>query len=51
MLFWFEIRQKCTQDEYDQYKQMIGRYMGAMLFGVINPLVEKYPELRPPQLQ
>jgi len=46
-----EIREKCSKDEYDQYKQMIGRSMGAMLLEVINPLVERYPELTPRQLR
>ncbi len=30
---------------------MIGKSMGAMLFEVINPIVAKYPELKPPELK
>ncbi len=32
-------------------KQMVGKSMGAMLLDVINPIVAKYPDLKPPQLE
>jgi hypothetical protein len=31
-------------------RQLIGRSLGAMLLDVINPVVTKYPELKPPGL-
>jgi hypothetical protein len=40
----------CTQEEFSQFKQMIGRSMGTMLLDVIAPIVKKYPDLKPPQL-
>jgi hypothetical protein len=30
---------------------MIGQSMGCMLLDVINPLVERYADLKPPQLE
>jgi hypothetical protein len=30
---------------------MIDKSMGAMLRDVINPIVAKYPELKPPELE
>jgi hypothetical protein len=46
-----EIRSICAEDEFQSYKQMIGQSMGCMFLDVINPLVERYPYLKPPQLE
>jgi hypothetical protein len=46
-----KIRSTCTDDEFNWLRQMIGRSMGAMLLDVINPIVAKYPELKPPGLE
>jgi hypothetical protein len=45
-----EIKPSCSDDEFKQYREMIGKSMGAMLLDVINPIVQKYPDLKPPQL-
>jgi hypothetical protein len=45
-----EIQPSCTEAEFNEYRRMIGRSMGAMLFEIINPIVAKYPELKPPEL-
>lgn len=45
-----EIQPLCTEAEFSEYRRMIGRSMGAMLFEIINPIVAKYPELKPPEL-
>jgi hypothetical protein len=42
-----KIRSTCSDDEFNWLRQMIGRSMGAMLLDVINPIVAKYPELKP----
>jgi hypothetical protein len=46
-----EIQSLCTEEEFSEYRHMIGKPMGAMLFEIINPIVAKYPELRPPELR
>jgi hypothetical protein len=46
-----EIQSLCTEDEFNEYRLMIGKSMGAMLFEIINPIIAKYPELRPPELR
>ena len=46
-----KIQPLCTEDEFSEYRRMIGRSMGAMLFEIINPIVAKYPELKPDQLR
>jgi hypothetical protein len=45
------IRFLCTESEFSEYRRMIGKSMGAMLFEIINPIVAKYPELKPTQLR
>ena len=46
-----EIQPLCTEEEFNEYRRMIGKSMGAMLFEIINPIVAKYPELKPTQLR
>jgi hypothetical protein len=46
-----EIRSLCTEDEFNEYRRMIGKSMGAMLCEIIHPIVAKYPELKPTQLR
>jgi hypothetical protein len=45
-----EVEDLCTSEEFNLYKQMIGKLMGAMLLDVISPVIAKYPELKPPEL-
>ncbi len=45
-----DIEKLCTKDEFDRYNRMIGKSMGTMLLEVINPIVGKYPELKPPEM-
>jgi hypothetical protein len=45
------IREKCTDEEFGEYRRMIGRSMGAMLLEVINPIITKYPDLTPTGLR
>jgi hypothetical protein len=44
------IQPLCSQDEFNEYRRMIGKSMGVMLTEVIHPIVAKYPELKPTQL-
>jgi len=46
-----EIQSLCTEEEFNEYRLMIGRSIGAMLFEIINPIVAKYPELKPSKLR
>jgi hypothetical protein len=46
-----KIQSLCTEDEFSEYKHMIGKSMGAMLFEIINPIIVKYPELKPSELR
>lgn len=46
-----QIQPLCSEDEFREYRHMIGRSMGAMFFEIISPIVAKYPELKPAQLK
>jgi hypothetical protein len=46
-----QIQSLCTEDEFSEYRRMIGRSMGAMFFEIMSPIVAKHPELKPPQLR
>lgn len=46
-----EIRSLCTEEEFREYRLMIGKSMGAMLFEIIYPIVGKYPELKPVEMR
>ena len=44
-----QVRPMCTDDEFRRYRNMIAQSMGTMLVDVMNPIVELYPDLKPPQ--
>jgi hypothetical protein len=46
-----EIQPPCTEDEFNEYRQMIGKSLGTMLVEIIHPFVAKYPELKPTELR
>ena len=46
-----KIQGKCTPEEFSEYRTMIGKSMGSMVLDVMNPIIEKYPDLTPPQLK
>jgi hypothetical protein len=46
-----KIQSLCTEDEFNEYRLMIGKSIGAMLFEIIEPIIAKYPELKPSELR
>jgi hypothetical protein len=45
---WMSISYKCTEEEFGQYRRMIGRSMGTMFVEIVSPIIERYPDLAPP---
>jgi hypothetical protein len=43
-----EVRDKCPQEEFHDYRKAVGRVLAEMLLEVLNPLFAKHPELKPP---
>lgn len=41
------VREMCSEQEFNAYRRSVGRIMGEMLLGVLNPLYEEHPMLRP----
>jgi hypothetical protein len=46
-----KIQTLCTAEEFNEYRRMIGKSMGEMVSEILNPIVAKYPELKPAQLR
>jgi len=46
-----KIQSLCTEDEFNEYRLMIGKLIAAMLFEIINPIIAKYPELKRSELR
>jgi hypothetical protein len=46
-----KIQTLCTAEEFSEYRRMIGKSMGEMICEILNPIVAKYPELKPSQLR
>jgi hypothetical protein len=46
-----KIQSLCTAEEFKEYRHMIGKSMGAIISEIINPIVTKYPALKPPQMR
>lgn len=44
------VKQKCSAEEFEAYRKAVGKIMGYMLLDVMNPLYEKYPDLKPAEL-
>ena len=43
------VQRHCAPDEFAAYRRMVGKVMGEMLLEMINPIIDKYPDLKPPQ--
>jgi hypothetical protein len=49
--FLIDIEGECTEQEFSQLKTIVGKVMGSILLDAINPIVAKYPDLKPRQLR
>jgi hypothetical protein len=45
-----KIEKLCSQEEFGFYRTAVGKTLGTMLFEIINPIVAKYPDLKPPEM-
>jgi hypothetical protein len=44
------VKTRCSDEEFNRYKEAVGRILGNMLLDIMNPLYEEHPDLRPPNL-
>ena len=45
------VRDHCSENELKEYRRAIGKIMGDMLLEIMNPLYQRHPDLKPPQLK
>ncbi|EID3604458.1 hypothetical protein LBV83_004440 [Salmonella enterica] len=45
------VQSRCDEDEFNVYREAVGFIMGEMLIKIMNPLYEKYPEIKPKGLK
>ena len=45
------VQDNCSEAEFCAYRQAVGKLMGTMLLDIMNPVFDKYPELKPEQLK
>jgi hypothetical protein len=43
-----QVKQTCTTAEFEEYRRTVGRILGQVLLGVLNPLYLEHPSLKPP---
>jgi hypothetical protein len=46
-----QVKERCSKDEFESYRLVVGHLMGEMLLEVLNPIYSKYPDLKPPELE
>lgn len=45
------VREKCTSEEFQEYRRAVGKVMGEILLDVLNPLYQSHPSLKPPEMK
>jgi len=43
-----QIKERCSPEEYQAYMKAMAKVTGEITFGVMEPLYEEHPELKPP---
>jgi hypothetical protein len=46
-----KVGEHCSTQEFEAYRDAVGKVMGHMLFEIMNPLYEKHPNLKPKELE
>jgi hypothetical protein len=41
------VRDRCSQAEFEEYRNAVGKIMGDMLLDVMNPIYAIHPNLKP----
>lgn len=44
------IQEQCSEQEFSEYRASIGTVMGELLTGLMQPIYDQHPTLRPEQL-
>ena len=46
-----DVESSCPEEEFANYRRVVGKIMGAMLLDIMNPIYAVHPELKPSQLE
>ena len=44
------VMENCSPQEFNEYRAIVGRLLGDILLGVLNPLYSQHPSLKPSEL-
>lgn len=44
------VQEKCSNEEFEAYRDVVGILLTEMLTGVMNPLYAEHPDLKPKEL-
>ena len=47
---FFDVLERCSDDEISSRKQAVGKCMGELLFELKNPILKRHPEWTPPEV-
>jgi hypothetical protein len=46
-----DVESSCPEEEFANYRRVVGKIMGAMLLDIMNPIYAAHPALKPSQLE
>ena len=46
-----DVREACPEDEFANYRHAVARVMDEMLLGIMNPIYDTHPALKPAGLE
>ena len=45
-----QVQRRCSSQEFEAYREAVGKVMGYMFFEIMSPLYEAHPNLKPKEL-
>ena len=46
-----DVGSSCPEEEFMNYRRVVGKIMGAMLLDIMNPIYAAHPALKPSELE
>jgi hypothetical protein len=47
----FLVRDRCTNQEFEQYRTVCAKVLGYLLIDILNPIYAAHPEMKPKELE
>jgi DNA-binding transcriptional LysR family regulator len=45
------VQASCSQQEFETFRTVVGKIMGAIVIDVLQPLYAEHPDITPPELK